>query len=113
MEFDPTQEWVRNEVKIAPPFSFLSVFFGHELRHEADSVRHWMKYVRDALDGKDVDTGYGNGWCFEGNARMIKFTTLNKSEFTIPTPLLLEAFERYLMYLEARGFKPTKTTAAG
>lgn len=41
---------------------------------------------------------------------MATFTTINSSELTIPTRLLLEALERYLMYLEARGFKTRKQT---
>ena len=112
IEFDPTKEWVSDEVKIAAPYDFLPKFFNAELGRRVDSVKHWMKYVREALDGQDVETGYGNGWRFEGNAQVIKFETLNGYEFTIPTPLLLEAFERYLMYLEARGFKSTKPTPA-
>ena len=112
-DFDSTQEYVENEVQIAEPYSFLSGFFAHELGRRVDSVKHWMKYVRDALDGQDVETGYGNGWMFEGNGKTIKFTTVNKSEYAIPTPLLMEAFERYLMYLEARGSKSTKPTATG
>ena len=112
IEFDPTQEWVNNEVKIAPPYSFLSDFFSAELGRRVDAVRDWMQCARDALEGKDVYSGYGNGWAFRGNAQLIKFETLNGYEFTIPTPLLVEAFERYLMYLEARGFKSTKPTPA-
>lgn len=113
IEFDPTQEWVSDEVKIAPPYSFLSDFLESEPGRRVDAVRDWMQCARDALDGKEVYTGYGNGWAFRGNARMIKFETLNGNEYTIPTPLLLEAFERYLIYLEARGFPSTKPTPAG
>lgn len=83
---------------------FLAGFFADELGRHVDSVRDWMQLAKDALAGKKVDTGFGNGWKFEGDATLIKFTTQNKSEYTIPTPLLVEAFERYLVYLEARGF---------
>lgn len=53
-----------------------------------------------------------NGWKFEGNAQMIELTTMSKIELTIPTPLVVEAFEQYLMYLEARGFKSMKDGGA-
>lgn len=106
IEFDPSQEYVRNEVKVGEPYEFIALFFDDELDRRIDAARHWMQYAKDALSGKPVSTGHGNAWGFDADAETATFTNLYIDEpentFTIPTPLLVEAFERWIAYLEQR-----------
>ena len=98
-----------DELHIGEPYPQLKSFFRHEVEHSVRSCENWLADVRTALAGEPIDTGYGNAWKIEMDAKTARFHNAYEAEplnrFEMPTPLLREALERWLAHLLAQGYK--------
>lgn len=98
---------VHSELVVDAPYEFLVGFIAAEVGHSVDAAREWAGFVRDALAGKPVEGCEGNAWCLDANAE----TSTLRNEYvgppadsgTLPTPVLLEALERWLAFLVSSG----------
>jgi hypothetical protein len=109
MELDPSGTHVTEELRIAAPYEFLVWFISCEVGHSVDGAHEWLGFLRKALAGQPVAGVDGNAWELDADAETATLTEFYLpapgNAQTLPTAVLLEALERWLMYLEARGYK--------
>ena len=109
MTITPGASGFEDELRIGEPYPQLKSFFSNEVSHRVRSCENWLADVRTALAGEPIDTGYGNAWKIELDAKTARFHNAYEAEplnrFEMPTPLLREALERWLAHLLAQGYK--------
>ena len=109
MTITPGASGFEDELRIGEPYPQLKSFFRNEVSHRVRSCENWLADVRTALAGEPIDTGYGNAWKIEMDAKTARFHNAYEAapfdRFEMPTPLLREALERWLAHLLAQGYK--------
>ena len=109
MTITPGASGFEDEPRFGEPYLRLESFFSDEVEHNVRSCENWLADVRTALAGEPIDTGYGNAWKIEMDAKTARFHNAYEAEplnrFEMPTPLLREALERWLAHLLAQGYK--------
>lgn len=108
MTITPGAAELEDEVRFGEDYALLANVIRHEIGHDVRSCEHWLEIARLALAVEPQDSGYGNAWCVEADATNARFHNAYAwapgDRFEMPTPLLLEALERWLAHLLAQGY---------
>jgi hypothetical protein len=90
-------------LSFAPPYDWLIAFVALEVGTDLRNARFWTETVRKAAAGETTRDVSGSTFVLDADATTTELESPDRKIWRVPTPILLEALERWLKHLEQSG----------
>lgn len=100
MFIDTSRDWIEG-LRFGPPYEWLISFIGLEIGTNLHNARFWTETVRKAAAGETMRDVSGSTFVLDADATTTELESPDKKVWRVPTPILLEALERWLKHVES------------